>query len=647
MTDYSTDIYLKKKSLTQAREILFNTFARSASTGVETMAVTEAVGRILAEGVSALVSSPANHVAAMDGIAVKAENTFGAAETAPKTLRISTEAFFLNTGNLLPSETNAVIMIEDVHVIDDHTVEIMAPAFPWQYVRKVGEDIVATELLFPANHLITPYCVGALLSAGIMTVSVTRRPCVLIIPTGDELVACKSLFAPSDLPPGKILETNAHMLGALVAACGAEFIRHDIVEDDPEKIKQAVQKAVDSGMYQGIFLLGGSSAGARDYSKTVISELGDLLIHGVTIMPGKPFIAGSIKDIPVFGIPGYPVSAVVCFEEMIRPFLYRLQGLPAPQKETVTAVMAKKVASKLGVEEFLRVKLGAVGDRIVATPLPRGAGSVTSLADADAFVRIPADTEGMPEATPVAAERLNRRTDLDNTLVVVGSHDNTLDVIADMFGHERRGMRMASSHVGSMGGLMALKKGFCHVAGTHLFDPETRTYNITYIKKHLPGMRLKLVRLVSRRQGLIVPRGNPKNISGLEDLAKPDIRFINRQPGSGTRILLDYRLDELRINGPAIAGYDNEEYTHMAVAVAVASGAADAGLGIYAAARALGLDFVPVVTEQYELAIPEQFMGLPVVQALMTIITRPEFATRVEELGGYSTEETGRLIDIS
>ncbi|MDY6822942.1 MAG: molybdopterin biosynthesis protein [Thermodesulfobacteriota bacterium] len=646
MADYSTDIYLKKKSLAQAGEILFNTFAEAAPAETETIAAYGAAGRVLAEGVYARVSSPANHVAAMDGIAVKAETTFGASETSPRTLAVNGTAFFVNTGNLLPPGTNAVIMIEDVHVIDDQQVEIMTPAFPWQYVRKVGEDIVATELLFPANHLITPYCVGALLSAGIMTVSVNKKPCVLIIPTGDELMACDEGFDPENLPAGKLLETNSHMLGALVADCGGEFVRHDILPDDPAQIKQAVQKAVGSGMYQAIFLLGGSSAGARDYSKRVISELGDLLVHGVTIMPGKPFIIGNISDVPVFGMPGYPVSAVVCFEELIRPFLTWRQGLPAPRKDTVTAVLAKKVASKLGVEEFLRVKMGAVGERIVATPLPRGAGSVTSLADADAFVRIPADTEGVAEATPMTAERLSRRSDLDKTLVVVGSHDNTLDVIADMFGREHRAMRLASSHVGSMGGLMALKKGFCHVAGTHLFDPETHTYNVPYIKKHLPGLPVKLVRLVSRRQGLIVPPGNPKNISGLENLARDDIRFINRQPGAGTRILLDFRLSELGIDGGAIAGYENEEYTHMAVAVAVASGAADAGLGIYAAARALGLDFVPVVTEQYELAIPTAFFDLPVVQTLMTIITSPAFAKRVEKLGGYSTEETGQIINI-
>lgn len=646
MADYSTDIYLKKKSLAQARDILFNAFTGTPPAGSETIPVSEAAGRVLAEGVTARVSSPANHVAAMDGIAVKAETTFGAAETTPRTLRINRDAFFVNTGNLIPGSTNAVIMIEDVHVLDDQQVEIMAPAFPWQYVRKVGEDIVATELLFPANHLITPYCVGALLSAGIMHISVNKKPCVLIIPTGDELVACDKGGDPADMLPGKVLETNSHMLGALVADSGGEFIRHDILPDDPAQIKQAVQQAADSGMYQAIFLLGGSSAGARDYAKAVISDLGELLIHGVTIMPGKPFIAGNIQNVPVFGMPGYPVSAVVCFEEMIRPFLARLQGMPAPQKDTVSAVMARKVASKLGVEEFLRVKLGAVGDRIVATPLPRGAGSVTSLADADAFVRIPANTEGMPEAAPVRAERLNRRADLANTLVVVGSHDNTLDVIADMFGREHPAMRVASSHVGSMGGLMTLKKGFCHVAGTHLFDPDTHTYNVPYIQKHLAGLPMKLVRLVSRRQGLMVPAGNPKNIAGLADLAQGGIRFINRQPGSGTRILLDFRLSKMGIDGGAIAGYENEEYTHMAVAVAVASGAADAGLGIYAAARALGLDFVPVVTEQYELAIPEKFMALPVVQALMAIIKSPAFAARVEELGGYSTEETGRITDI-
>ncbi|MFZ5563076.1 MAG: molybdopterin biosynthesis protein [Thermodesulfobacteriota bacterium] len=647
MADYSTNIYLKKKSLTEARTILFEQFANRLDTGVETVPVPEAVGRVLAAGVPARRSSPAHHISAMDGIAVKAEQTFGAGESGPKTLAVDREAFFVNTGNLLPAGTNAVIMIEDVHVIDHDKVEIMAPAFPWQYVRKAGEDIVATELLFPTNHVVTPYCVGALLSAGVLSVPVRKKPRVLILPTGSELVEWKPGDDPAGLAPGRILESNSYMLSALVQGCSADPERHAIVPDEPEKIQQAVTKAVDSGLYHAVLLIGGSSAGARDYSQVVIERLGEIFVHGVTIMPGKPLIIGSIRSVPVFGMPGYPVSAVVCFEELVRPFLCRLQNLPALPRPTIPAILAKKTASRLGVEEFLRVKLGKVDDTIIATQLPRGAGSVTSLADADAFVRIPAPTEGLAEAQPVTAELLRPLSDIEQTVVAVGSHDNTLDVIADMIAAEGSGIKLASTHVGSMAGLLALARGRCHLAGSHLLDENTGEYNVSYIKKHLAGMPVKLVKLVSREQGLMVVPGNPKKIAGIADIARTGVTFINRQAGAGTRILLDFKLRELGIDPAAINGYANDEYTHMSVAIAVASGVADTGLGILAAARALGLDFIPVVSEEYDLIIPARFFDLPGIQTLLKVISSPAFADRVKALGGYGTHNTGKVYDLN
>jgi len=647
MPDYSTNIYLKKKSLSDARSLLFEKFAALMKTaGAETVPTPNAVGRVLARGVPALRSSPAHHLSAMDGIAVKAEQTFGAGETTPKTLAVGREAFFVNTGNLLPAGTNAVIMIEDVHVIDDATVEILAPSFPWQYVRKAGEDIVATELLFPTNHVVTPYCVGALLAAGVTSVSVRKKPRVLIMPTGSELVDWEDKTDPADLSPGKILESNSYMLGALVRACGAEPVRHPILPDDPDTIAEALKKAVAAGEYQAVMLVGGSSAGARDYSWIVIDRLGEVFVHGLTIMPGKPLIIGAVSTVPVFGMPGYPVSAVVCFEELVQPLLCRLQGLPVPVRKTVSAILAKKTASKLGVEEFLRVKLGKVDDTVIATQLPRGAGSVTSLADADAFVRVPASTEGMAEAQAVTAELLRPLSDIEQTVVVVGSHDNTLDVLSDMIAAQGLGFKLASTHVGSMGGLMAVARGRCHAAGSHLLDEKTGEYNLSYIKKHLAGMPVKLVKLVSREQGLMVVPGNPKNISGIADIARTGVTFINRQAGSGTRILLDFKLKELGIDPGAIHGYANDEYTHMSVAIAVASGVADTGLGILAAARALGLDFIPVVSEEYDLVIPARFFDLPGIATLLKVIQSPAFAERVNTLGGYGTHNTGKVIEL-
>jgi putative molybdopterin biosynthesis protein len=638
------NVYLKMKTLQEARKIMFQRFSPPEPLASEMIPVPDAVGRTLSEPVYARISSPNFHAAAMDGLAVKAEITFGASETNPKELSINQEAFFVNTGHVMPKNTDAVIMIEHVNVLDDNRVEIEAPAFPWQNVRKVGEDIVATELLFPRNHLITAYCVGALLAGGIFSVPVKNKPHVLIIPTGSEIVDWRDIDL-NNFNPGQILETNSFMLGKLVESCGGRYTRHDIVIDDPEKIRNAVEKAVNV-KYQIILILGGSSAGSEDYAKDVILGLGEVLVHGVTIMPGKPVVVGAIQAKPVFGIPGYPVSAVIAFEQFVQPLLYQLQGQPDRPKKTAQVEITRKVASKLGLEEFLRVKLGKVGDRVVAAPLPRGAGLITSITEADGIIRIPNQVEGIKDHEAVSAELLRPLSMIHNTIVIVGSHDNTLDVLADQIKSNHSHLSLSSSHVGSMGGLMAIKRKACHLAGSHLLDTADGTYNVSYIKKFLPEVGVKLVNLVFREQGLIVRRGNPKGIHGIEDLARDDIRFINRQAGSGTRILLDYRLRQLNIEPASIAGYQNEEFTHMSVAVAVLSGIADAGLGIFAAAKALNLDFVPVVTEQYYLLIPNEHFESPNVQVVLEIINSAEFKRRVEALGGYFTENTGKLIGL-
>lgn len=641
---HKRNVYLKKKTLEQAREIVFQNFPLKATTAKEKLSVPDAVGRVLAEPVFAKLSSPNFHASAMDGIAVKAESTFGAAETSPRELLIGRDAFYVNTGHVLPENTDAVIMIEDVNVLDDNRVEIEAPAFPWHHVRKMNEDIVATELLFPQSHVITPYCVGALLAGGIFDVEVRRKPKLLIIPTGSELVDWRNTSI-KDLKPGRVLETNSFVLGKLAESYGASYERSRMLEDSMEKIKQAVLKAVKSD-YDIIILVGGSSAGSEDYTKTVIQDLGKVLVHGVTIMPGKPVIVGDIDSKPVFGMPGYPVSSIVAFEQFVRPVILKMLGQPDLERQKVVVEPTRKIASKLGVEEFLRVKLGAVGNRIVATSLPRGAGSITTLTEADGIIRIPGHVEGISADDGVTAELLRPLGSIKNTIVVVGSHDNTLDVLADQVRAGHDNITISSSHVGSMGGIMATKKGGCHVAGTHLLDIDNGTYNVSYIKKYLSGIPVCLVNLVLRDQGLMIARGNPKNIKGVEDLCREDILFMNRQAGSGTRILLDYRLNQLKLEPKTVNGYDREEYTHMSVAVAVLSGTVDVGLGIFAAAKALNLDFIPIVTEQYDLVIPERFVESENIRILLETINGKKFKERVRGLGGYCTDKTGDIIEV-
>ena len=635
------NIYLNMISIEEAKQCLFERF-KDRVTDTETLEVVAAKDRVLAGQAVAAISSPNFHAAAMDGIAVDARDTFGAAEDAPKTLEIGQTAFWVNTGHALPGGTDAVIMIENLNILDETRIEIEAPAFPWQYVRKMGEDIVATQLLFPRDHRINAYSMGAMLSGGVFRVEVRKKPRVMIIPTGSELKQWREV-SPETMGPGDVVESNATVLGALCEDHGAVFDVHTMLRDDLPAIRNAVSNAV-SGGYDMVMIIGGSSAGSEDFAKPVISELGEVFVHGVTMMPGKPVMFGRVAETPVFGIPGYPVSAIVAFEEFAGPLLKRMQHLPETPRPKVPVTPGRKVASKLGQEEFLRVKIGSVDDRLISAQLPRGSGSITTLTEADGIIRIPRHVEGISEGETVEAHLLRPLSAIEETVVITGSHDNTLDLLADQIRMESPEIGISSSHVGSMGGLMAIKKGLCHMAGAHLLDPEDGSYNISYIKKYLADIPVRVVNLVMREQGLIVPKGNPDGIAGLADIAARGLPFINRQPGSGTRILLDYTLKEKGISPRDIPGYEIDEYTHMSVAVAVLSGRARAGLGIKAAALALDLDFLPVVTESYDLVIPEAHFHSRKVQTLLSTIATGEFKERVAALGGYGVEKTGELL---
>jgi putative molybdopterin biosynthesis protein len=624
------------KSLEEAREIFLGYWNVDTMLSGETVPSVDSVGRVTAAPVFARFSAPTFHSAAMDGISVQAERTFGATQESPMQLELGTDANWINTGQPMPADADAVIMVENIHQIDEHTVEIQAAAYPWQHVRKVGEDIVATELLLPQNHLITAYDLGALLAAGVLELKVKRQPQVLIIPTGNELVEAENVGQMEAIPQGEIVEFNSWVLVNLVRQWGGKCDRLPILSDDPEQLRGVLLEAV--------IINAGSSAGSEDHTANLIAELGEVLVHGVAIMPGKPTLLGEIQGKPVVGNPGYPVSAVISMEQFVRPLLCRMQGLEEPEPEQVEAYPSQKIPSKLGVEEFLRVNLGRVGEHLVATPLPRGAGSITSLTQANGFLRIPDTVEGVTDSESRPVTLLTSRQGIERTLIVVGSHDMTLDLIANLLNKHEPRINLASSNVGSLGGLLALRKGSAHLAGSHLLDTETGEYNISYIDRYLPGIEVYLVTLVHREQGLIVAPGNPKSINGLEDLCRDGISFVNRQAGSGTRILLDWQLGQLGIDPATINGYRREEYTHMAVAVDVLSGSGDVGMGIHAAAQALNLDFIPVTTERYDLVIPAVHYDNPLVQNFLEVIKTREFKNQVLALGGYDVRETGRVL---
>jgi putative molybdopterin biosynthesis protein len=608
----------------------------------ETIPLTAALGRVTAAPVWARISAPHYHAAAMDGYAVHADATRGATETSPKQLLVGQQVFPVDTGDPLPPGTNAVIMIEHVHLVQagaETRIEILESSPPWRYVRPMGEDMVATELVLPANHKLRPQDLGAIAGCGHGVVAVYRQPRVAILPTGTELVQ-----PGADLKPGDIIEYNALMLGAQAEEAGALVTRLPIIADDYQAIRDQVAAAlIDHDL---VAVNAGSSAGSEDYTSKIVAELGQLCVHGIAMRPGHPVILGAAQGKALVGIPGYPVSAAMAFDLLVKPLLYRWQGILSPQRPTVQAAITRKTLSPMGEDEFLRVTVGRVGDKIVTTPLAGGAGVISSLVKADGIVKIPRFSEGHHAGETVTVELLCEPRKIDNTIMVIGSHDMTLDLLADFLRRQQPAQTLSSAHVGSLSGLLALQRGEAHLAGAHLLDEETGAYNVGTVARLLTphGIRVILLGFVNRVQGLMVPKGNPKALHTLADLVRADVSFVNRQRGAGTRVLLDYELKRNNLDPRAIQGYERQEYTHLAVAAAVKSGAADCGLGIMAAARALDLDFVPLFNERYDLVIPVEHYASALLQPLLGIIREPLFAQAVAALGGYETAQMGQVL---
>ncbi|MEV4173077.1 molybdopterin biosynthesis protein [Nonomuraea sp. NPDC049709] len=596
-----------------------------------------AVGRVTAEPVWALRSSPAFDSAAMDGIAVRAADTVGAAETSPVLLAPGDFAV-VDTGDPLPDGYDAVVMREHVHRTAEGEAELQAAVPPYQHVRSIGEDISAGELLLPEGHRLRPVDVAACAAAGVVEVGVRRAPRVVIVPTGDEIRPIGV-----ELAPGDILDTNSMMLAAQAREAGCAARVTEIVPDDPEAITAVLLEATrDADL---VLLIAGSSAGRDDYTARVVAGAGVVAVHGVAVRPGHPVVLGAVAETPVIGVPGYPVSAALTFEIFAAPLLAELEGAAPRERPSATAQLARKLPSAIGMDDWVRVRLGRVQDRLVATPLPRGAGVLTSLVRADGLLVVPSGVEGHHAGERVRVELLRGLSEIGRTIVAIGSHDMVLDLAASALRAADPLITLASSNVGSLGGLVALRDGLCHLAGSHLLDPATGEYTLPYVDRLLGAdADIAVVRLVHREQGLIVAPGNPLGLTGLKDLTRPDLRYVNRQRGAGTRALLDHELAGLGIDASEVSGYSREEHTHLAVAAAVAAGRADAGLGILAAARAFGLDFVPVAEEPYDLVLRTSTLSEELLAPLWALLELPDFRAEVEALGGYSCAETGRRI---
>jgi putative molybdopterin biosynthesis protein len=478
---------------------------------------------------------------------------------------------------------------------------------------------------------------GGLLAGGINKLLVRKKPQIVIIPTGDELIE-----PGGEIVSGKIIEYNSRVIKGMISEWGGEVSIYKIVKDIPSDLKSILQKAVKESDI--VVILAGSSAGSKDFTSEIIRSLGEILVHGVTIMPGKPTILGIVDHIPIIGLPGYPVSTIISAEQFLKPLIYKKLGLFVPKRETVKAKIAQKVVSHLGNEEFLRVKLGEIGGKMMAFPLSRGAGVITSLIEADGLIRIPSLKEGLDYREEAKAELLETLTKIKNNVIVTGSHDLILDVLKNELQENYSEFDIVSFNVGSLGGLMALKQNRTHLATSHLLDPQSGEYNFPYLKKILPEKELIVINLVYREQGIMIKKGNPKKIKGLDDLIRGDISFVNRQKGSGTRVLLDYLLKKKGIDASNIQGYFREEFTHLMVASTVNEESVDAGLGILSAAKAFNLDFIPIARERYDIIMPKEYYSDWKIQRLFNIIESKNFKRRVMELGGYDLSQSGRVI---
>ncbi|OIJ11645.1 molybdopterin biosynthesis protein [Anaerobacillus arseniciselenatis] len=623
-------VYLQDKPRHVAREEFINNVTLTPE--IENIRTNKALGRVTALPIFANISTPHYHASAMDGIAVRAENTYEAHEQRPLHLKKDSDFKYVDTGNPIPNEFNAVIIVEELQEIDAETVEIIVPATPWQNIRPVGEDVVCGEMILPQGHTLRPADLGALLAGGVQELPVVKKPKVAILPTGNEL---RQPGAP--LEPGNIIEFNGTVFAGFVEEWGGDPLLSDITVDDPDHIRTAIEKGAEEA--DVIIINAGSSAGSKDYTYHVINELGEVYTHGIATRPGKPVILGEVKGKPIIGVPGYPVSAYLALEWFLRPLLYHYQGIQEPERETLKVRLGRRVVSNMGAEDFVRMNVGYVNGEFIANPLTRAAGVTMSMVRADGVLVVPPDSLGLEQGEEVEVELYKPVDALKKAVLFTGSHDLTIDIVSSLLRRRDVNRQVISSHVGSLAGLMAIRKGEAHVTGVHLLDPETETYNVPYIEKYLAGQQVVHIPFLKREQGWIVPKGNPLSINKIDDIVEKGGAYVNRQRGAGTRILFDSLLKQHSLTSEQIQGYEREMFSHLSVAAEVKEKENSVGLGVYSAAQTMGLDFIPVADENYDLVMTNSFYESDAGQQLMEVIRSTEFKQQVERLGGYKVVE--------
>ena len=620
--------YLDNIPLEEAKERFFSLVKKDFLLKTETVNTQASAGRVLAEAVYAKICSPHYNASAMDGIAVRAKDTYGASEKEPLILK-KDQFVVVDTGDIVPKDKDSVIMIEDITWLESGEAKIFSAVHPWQNVRQVGEDICMGDMIAASYTKITPALCGAFLAGGVTSAKVVKKVVVGIIPTGDKIVP------PTDNPKeGDIIEFNSSIFSSMIKEWGGESKVYSIVKDKKQLLKNAVLKA--KAECDIVLILAGSSAGRDDYTCDIIKECGEVCVHGIAIKPGKPAVLGKIENTAVVGLPGYPVSAIVIMREIVRDLLSLYSGCQIEKEPTVKAVLQKRVVSSLKYKEYVRVTLGKIGKKFVAVPLNRGAGVVTSFTKADGILVVPQNSEGISEGTEVSVTLLKSKEEIENALIVTGSHDVLIDEIKDIMKRRGYSFSLSSSHVGSMGAVTAIKNGNAHLGAIHLLDGESGEYNLSYVQKYFSSGGAVLKKGVGRTQGIMVQKGNPKGIKSIKDIE--NCTYVNRQLGSGTRVLFDYLLKKNNMDKNKIQGYRNEEFTHTAVAALIAGGNADCGMGVYSAAKMYDLDFIEIATEKYDFLCHEESLENEAVKVFFEILESEELKKRLEMMGGYSFE---------
>jgi putative molybdopterin biosynthesis protein len=602
----------------------------------EMVALEDALGRTLAEHVHAEVDVPSFDRSNMDGFAVQAADTFGATEEAPVRLRRTRESIAtgvqpgeevvrgwtsaIATGAMLPRGADAVVPVEHTDLDDDGaTVMVRRAVVPGANVSYAGTDIGQGETVLFRGARLTSRETGMLAAIGREHVRVVRRPKVAILSTGDEIVEPGSLMR-----PGLVYDSNARILADAVRELGGDPWFVGTFRDDESAVHSGVRRALADA--DVVLLSGGTSKGEGDLNARVVGELDPgILVHGVALKPGKPICLAASGDRPVVILPGFPTSAVFTFHEFVAPVLRRLQGLPAARREALPARLALQVASERGRLEYLLVGLVQRPDgELSAWPMGKGSGSVTAFSRADGFVRISRNVEIVEAGSAVEVTPIGREREPAD-LVVIGSHCIGLDLIAAALLAE--GVSVKILAVGSQAGLAAAQRGECDAAPIHLLHAASGVYNTPFL-----GEGLRLVPGYTRMQGVVTRPRERRSLSEL--LADPEVRMVNRNRGSGTRVLIDQLLGERRP-----PGFAYEPRSHNAVAAAVAQGRADWGVAIEPVAKQAGLRFEPLRAEHYDFAVPEARLQRPAVRALVRLLEPGSHVRDQLRVLGFGVEE--------